>query len=71
MFIEGTARGRAGLNERPNTGSRKRGGHETSPQMDCRAMARVAWSRDGRLASWTGLGRDLVDRKCAVLEEVI
>jgi hypothetical protein len=34
-------------------------------------MARVAWSRDGRLASWTGLGRDLVDRKCAILEEVI
>jgi hypothetical protein len=34
-------------------------------------MARAAWSRDGRLASWTRLGRDLVDRNSPVLEKVI
>ena len=33
-------------------------------------MACVAWSRDGRLASCTSLGRDLVDWICPVLEKV-
>jgi len=35
------------------------------------AMARAAWSRDGRLVGRTCLGRDLVDRKCPVLERII
>ena len=35
--------------------------------MDCLAMAHVAWSRDSRLASWTSLGRDLVDPTRPVL----
>ena len=34
-------------------------------------MAGAAWSRDGRLVGRTSLGRDLVDRKCPVLERVI
>jgi hypothetical protein len=37
--------------------------------MDRQAMACVAWSCDGRVASWTSLGRDLVDWKCPVLEK--
>jgi hypothetical protein len=34
-------------------------------------MARAAWSRDGRLASWTSLGHDLVDWIRPVLERVV
>jgi hypothetical protein len=44
---------------------------ETSPQMDCRAVACLAWSRDGRLVSRISLGRGLVDWICSVLEKVI
>jgi hypothetical protein len=39
--------------------------------MDWQAMARVAWSRKSRLASWTGLGLGLVDSTRPVLGEVI
>ena len=39
--------------------------------MDWQAMARVAWSRKSRLASWTGLGLGLVDSTRRVLGKVI
>ena len=38
--------------------------------MDWQAMARVAWSRESRLASWTGPGLGLVDWARLVLEDV-
>jgi hypothetical protein len=37
--------------------------------MDWQAMARVAWSRESRLASWTGLGGGLADSTRLALEE--
>jgi hypothetical protein len=39
--------------------------------MDWQAMDRVAWSRESRLASWTGLGLGLVDSTRPALGEVI
>jgi hypothetical protein len=39
--------------------------------MDCQALACADWGSDGRVASWTSLGRNLVDRKYPVLEKVI
>ena len=58
--------------EQSNTRSRQAdGGQQTSPEMDCKAMDRVAWIRDGRLVGRISLGRDLVDSTRPGLGSVI